>query len=1202
MAEFILDDYKDFKKSMYIQASAGTGKTYNITGIVSKLVNNGVPLGRILIVTYTEKAVGELRDRIRKECPDSDVDNAPIYTIHSFCQNTLSEYAFTANQCSSLSLVSETELEDFLDRQIRDVLKDNKDFEYLFASDKNQDSFIDNVKREFKAAINKYYLTSDNKEDANIISLEEPADTTIYGRAFNYDERRKILNPHRIEDLYIIPNFETNFESLENSTIQKLKDLAQNIKDTINQKKSFGFDGKTFKQNLRVIQPQIELFMYFYDVKKDLASLQEKYLSNFYLSTLPSLYCAWQQEKQKNKLQTYNDMLRDVREAVCNENSKLKEKLRQKYQYAIIDEFQDTNQLQWDIFKNVFLQKDDDSHTLIVVGDPKQSIYSFQGADVNVYNNAIEEIEEYNGGAYKLETNWRSTDSMIDACNYIFLDKSDGTNTIRFFEEGADIAFEKSDPPPKPEDKKTAPLFAGEATKPIWIAGTQNAPVTDKDFAKIAVQHIIECCTYIDGKTKLQVFRKNSDGKCHEHRNVSFKDFAVLARTSSEMKELETAMQKAGVPFLRYKDKNLFAGIECKHWIALLNAISAKDFTGRNRALLNEVLFTEFFEVPLKDVENEKYDNPSCEERQKIILWQQLAQKRKWAKLFEKIFSDSDIENKLSRLDKMQSLSKFRQIGNLSVEYLYKNDCSVEELSRYLLRLSAASNLSEDEGSLVEKGTDFDCVQVMTIHASKGLEFPVVIAAAGFKDLNTKIAKVYLYHQDKKSKLSFSENGKEEFRKEENFERERLFYVAYTRASSLLILPFYEKWNEKPSRDKPKPIYQFLQQNISQLFIQNENESPYYHQIEDNHKKETELQDAVSKILEESKIIKEKEENAFSKEKSLRTEEEQKTYSSTLTRKVPDLVLKKHSYSTLSKKKSDPEKMTENGGRSDKEGSVEKGIDLSHFDNSENPAIVGFLSNQSLTSISDSIIKAPNNYPKGTKAGKAIHEIFEKIDFKHAEQNTSPVDLEQDLDLIKDCFEKQTIKFSDEWRTYTTEFLWNTLNAALPEIKGNQLTGKHFSLNEISFDKRKSEIEFNMSSILSSENSKVLHNFFNGFIDLVFKRVIDGKEVYSILDWKSDSFEDSDYLDIAKLKKHADMDYSIQRVLYSYSLIKWLASFFTDKSEEEIFEDNFGGIYYAYVRGCKAGTSNGIFSRTWNSWKELEKSFHKIQTEYKIAD
>ena len=112
----------------------------NIKFIISKidlkpkLVKEDFELEKILVVTYTEKAAGELRDRIRKACPDNDVDNAPIFTIHSFCQKTLSEFSFTANQCANLTLVEDTAIDDFIDRWIRDVLITDSQFKNLFES------------------------------------------------------------------------------------------------------------------------------------------------------------------------------------------------------------------------------------------------------------------------------------------------------------------------------------------------------------------------------------------------------------------------------------------------------------------------------------------------------------------------------------------------------------------------------------------------------------------------------------------------------------------------------------------------------------------------------------------------------------------------------------------------------------------------------------------------------------------------------------------------------------------------------------------------------------------------------------------------------------------------------------------------------------------------------------------------------------
>lgn len=913
----------------------------------------------------------------------------------------------------------------------------------------------------------------------------------------------------------------------------------------------------------------------------------EKYKkARFYGNILKSLYQAWQLEKSQNKQQSFNDMIRNVREAVCEKNSALKKELQKKYDVAIIDEFQDTNQQQWDIFREVFKNE---SHSLIVVGDPKQSIYAFQGADVNVYENAIGTFE--NG--YKLSHNYRSTDQMIEACNGLF---------EQDFFKGSDITFFRSDPPEAPGDKTLNATFDGKEIKPFWICNSEKkeknedgsvkkseVPISAEDFANLAVEKIVDCCTYDkNGKTRLQVYEK----KEKNFRNVSFKDFAVLAKTSSEMEEIENAMKDSGIPFLRYKDKNLFRGIECKHWISLINAIASPDFTGHNRAFLSEALFTRFFDIPIENVTDEKYDSPTCDERKALIEWQMLAEDRKWAKLLESIFEKTQIEKRLSGLDNLQTLSKFRQIGEYIVEYLYKNDTSLDGVSRHLSRLVARTEDPDDEGSLVARGTDFDCVQLMTIHASKGLEFPVVIAAGGFKQRNNQIPQVYLYHEEKKddegkpvgkyAKLSFSENGKEKMKNEEEIEWRRLFYVAYTRASSLMILPNYEK-----SRSGDKEINNVFTKTITaslSAFMQNDANKKLYENFifsEENNRK---LSKEVLEILKHKK----------EKESDGTTEDSQKEVFTEL-KDAKNRLLKKNSYSSLGHKK-----IGLNEYVSDKYKPEEE-------DDDEN------LEETSELSDSDYL----KGYPRGSKLGLALHSIFEKIDFETALPIASASSGKKISDyeelctnsdvkaLIEDSFSEQGLKIDEEdsknWRKNTAQIVWNTLSARFKELTGEK-EGKAFSLREILLKDRSSEVEFNFMPEKFSSAPEI-RNYFNGFIDLLFVRNVDGKEVYSLLDWKSDTLPDYSESETAN---HSVEKYSIQMVLYSYCLVKWLKTFpkYSSMDYNEIYKNHFGGIYYVYLRGTKAGTDNGIFAQKWENWKMLNTIFNdkickKMKTESK---
>ena len=164
-------------------------------------------------------------------------------------------------------------------------------------------------------------------------------------------------------------------------------------------------------------------------------------------------------------------------------------------------------------------------------------------------------------------------------------------------------------------------------------------------------------------------------------------------------------------------------------------------------------------------------------------------------------------------------------------------------------------------------------------------------------------------------------------------------------------------------------------------------------------------------------------------------------------------------------------------------------------------------------------------------------------------------------------------------------------------LKGNNKENDYFKLNSLCCDDRLSEVSFDYDSGVKGK----FKNLLTGAIDLVFRR----GEVYSILDWKSDTLNDkfTSYSDPEQLKNRVDSHYSIQRVIYSYSLIKWLTQYYKLKNveknltESDIFKNHFGGIYYIFVRGCNEGTSNGIYCQTWESWEDLEKEFIKIKME-----
>ena len=476
---------------------------------------------------------------------------------------------------------------------------------------------------------------------------------------------------------------------------------------------------------------------------------------------------------------------------------------------------------------------------------------------------------------------------------------------------------------------------------------------------------------------------------------------------------------------------------------------------------------------------------------------------------------------------------------------------SIDDLIRTLSNLSLGGDVDSDDlnGSIIEKSTNFDCVQIMTIHASKGLQFPVVIAVCGFKSRkqNQDVYQVHLTDDFGETKKVLMYDKQPQVNDEEIAELKRLYYVAYTRPQFILMLPFYQKFGEK-----------FLTNSFIEYITNNKDE---YRIIQDNGESFSNLRKESRKILEPTKNVE------INDNQSDQTVNIKKLIKTSNSKKI-----NKHSYSSLSHSLVEVIDVDEE----DKEGIIENG--LSMFDKLSLTTNGNYDPNQSP-------LIFPIDYPKGPKLGTALHEIFEGLDFKNSFDNL--------INKIHRCFKKQGINPKDEWITTTKQMVNEVLNASLPVIHGSNKTTDYIKLNEISLNNKLDEVEFNFNLLMTK-----LKNYCNGFVDLIFKH----GDYYSIVDWKSDRLNEefTSYSDPVSLKNHVDECYSIQRVLYSYCLIKWLQQSMPNLSLEEIFNNHFGGVYYIFLRGCNQNTSNGVYCQTWKSWDDLENSFREI-VKYKVG-
>ena len=1160
---FDLDLFK-YKVDYALEASAGTGKTYSITEIVKQLlVKYGLGLDKILIVTYTDKAAGELKNRIRDILTDSkngtpiveqldgkvncDIDNASIGTIHSFCKDIIKEFAISSDQVSSLDLADGDIITNYAKKYVREGKILNEITKFLKIN-----KFVDeeDLVNMLVGITSKYYLDKDYKEVESIVSYlrvyDDEALNRIEFKLFECDDVAKTLEKES-------PVYYAHYKFLKEANKDNTNEFLKQFDDYISFLNS-DVKASDFKVNIGLGYTHEEqnafnaLFKLREFFKKDFdieMYLVDKYIVDFYKS--------YQEFKEENRLQSFNDMIRVIRELVVDDNSRLLECLRNKYSYAIIDEFQDTNQIQFDIFSKIFMCED---HNIIVVGDPKQSIYAFQGADVTVYQKAVDIISK-RGEKCRLGKNYRSSHAVVEFGNALF----------PYYE--FDNGFEPSDHVSK-KDKKNKErrlIYKGKYVSGLWLNET---PLSKDSYARFAVEQILDCTTYNEsGHTNLQKeYIQNGKSTIED---VSFKDFVVLARTKYEMLSIQNALKFAGIPYIRYKDDSLFSGVECADWIAILEAIYIEDFTGKHRGFFRKALFTKFFNCSLNEISKEKYDSDDIEEIALFNKWRQLAACRLWQDLFDEIIIDSKIDEHMSSLTDLQSLAIYKQLANYSIDYLSKGN-GLFELIRHLRSVSKFGNdEDEEEGSLiVAKSTEFNCVSIMTMHASKGLQFPVVISVGGSAGMREKNIPAFSYHiplEDGTIKHYVCVVKIDGLYKEETIsEFKRLFYVAYTRPEFLLIAPRYGRLNDKLS-EISSLMENFINDYEGVMIDDDDMEIPYFELKEFNNTRYKTLKKITQEILKRNNQTVDEEQDLLNQKQVLLD----------LIYDKKEKVSYKHSYSSLA-----------HPNREEDNEIIDDLLDIpKEGDNSIQNSVYDASSIQIDGSYDPSLssLSIPDGYPKGASMGNAIHEVFEKVDFMNYENNLE--------NLIIDIFKSNGFNLSNkpEWIEYTKDIVKSVLNASLPIVKGNAKSNDEFKLNQIPFKDRKSEIEFNFNY-----PNEALRKYLNGFIDLVFKR----GDVYSILDWKSDTLNDNftSYSDKDKLKAQVDERYSIQRVLYSYCLIKWLKQYYK-KGEDEIFNNHFGGIYYVFVRGCNEDTLNGVYVQTWNSWSDLESEFLNILKSYK---
>ena len=711
-----------------LEASAGTGKTYAIAGLVTRyVVEAGVPLPELLVVTFTRAATAELRDRVRTRlveagdhldhvlaggAPDSrdglldhlardldaaqlrarrdraaqavaDFDAATIATIHGFCQQVLRTLGLTVEADPDAELLQDQS--DLVTAVVDDLLVQ--------------------------------VATRRQVTEVTRLQLTEIA-------------RQVVANP----DARLVPD--PGFDPSD-APAPSPADWADDDAD--------GADPVG-----RIPRVRAELAR---RIRTELA-----------------------RRKRERRVQSYDDLLTQLRDALSDpaQGEQAAAALRARYRIALIDEFQDTDPVQWEILQRAFRGPDS---TLVLIGDPKQAIYSFRGADVHAYLEAVTEAD----AKFTLPTNWRSDGPLLDALDALLAGATFGDPEIAYRTvrpaPGHETSRLAGSAPPAPLRLRCLPRSHGlRASRGDINAGAAREHIA-ADLAARTVDLLSEAVRMQDGR----------GGQHAGDRDLHAGDVAVLVRTNAEAGQIHRALREVHVPAIINGVGSVFETPAAGEWRRLLEALEQPANPSRARALALTAFLgwsgeqvADADEVTLAPLHDQLHE------------WAEILRDRGVASLLRAITVTTDLPARLlGVVGGERQLTDLEHVGHLLHAAATQEQLGPAALSSWLTQAITETDTEqvppEERARRLE--SDTRAVQILTVHRSKGLQYPVVFApylwspgnlypqVPAFHDAGGRVLDV----GGKRSDPDWEEH-RERAAAEQAGEQLRLLYVALTRA------------------------------------------------------------------------------------------------------------------------------------------------------------------------------------------------------------------------------------------------------------------------------------------------------------------------------------------------------------------------------------------------------------------------------------
>lgn len=778
--------------NIIVSAGAGSGKTAVLTERVLEKVKNGISLSNLLILTFTKMAAKEMRERIgdklKKEGLTNELsllDTADITTFDAYALSLVKKYHYYLDVSKDIGIIDSSVMSLYKRKALNDIFErlyeeQDSDFlslikEYSVKDDKEIFNFILNINDKLDLKTNKLkyldnYLEDKFKEDI----IDD--DITSYTKEIlklidNIRDYLEYIDDNEyLDKLYLALNSllsSSSYDEIKSSLDFKMP-IARGVSDIT----------KEYKDKIAGTLKEIKSLCSYKNLEEiKNGILKTKNHVKTIISIIKKLDTKVYEYKKKYDYFEYADIA-NLAIKLVKDNEYIREEIKYNLNEILIDEYQDTNDIQEEFISYI------SNNNVYMVGDIKQSIYKFRNANPYIFKNKYDKYSQNNGGIkIDLNKNFRSREEVINNINLIFNRIMDDEIGGASYLDTHQMIFGNM-------------MYKGEGDNKQNNNFEVYNYLNDTNFKKEEIEAFIIAKDIKDKiNNKYKAFGKEEE----KNRDIKYSDFVILMDNSKNFDLFKKILEYSGIPTTIMKSGNLISGeiiliisniisfiIKIKE--SIIDSEFKRLFISLGRSFLfnihDDILFDYFLNNSFYNSEVYKITKGISDNIDNIPL----------DNIIDIIISKYDLYNKLILVGDYESnilkLEKLKEITNNLVNLNY----SIYDYQKYLRDI--IDNDMKIEYQVNENNNN--AVRIMTIHASKGLEYNICYFASLYNKFNIREAVSKFSYDNKYGiiipyKDNFLYNtiyhnlSYKDYVKENIGERIRLFYVAMTRAKEKMI-------------------------------------------------------------------------------------------------------------------------------------------------------------------------------------------------------------------------------------------------------------------------------------------------------------------------------------------------------------------------------------------------------------------------------